>query len=58
MKGLILSKFVSAVLAITMLAAALLLIFGLRALRTDRKRGLLMTACGLVFVINVLIWTV
>lgn len=49
----------STALAITMIAAALLLIFGVRlALRpADRQRGLLMIACGIIFVGNVLIWT-
>ena len=53
------SKLASAALAITMIAAMLLLIFGGRlALRpADRQRGLLMIACGIVFVANVLIWT-
>jgi hypothetical protein len=49
-----------AALAITMIAAFLLLGFGVRlALRpADRQRGLLMIGCGLVFIANVLIWTV
>jgi len=49
----------SALLAITMLAAILLLIFGARlALKPEeRQRGLLMIACGIIFVGNVLIWT-
>lgn len=49
----------STALAITMIAAALLLIFGVRlALRpADRQRGLLMIACGIIFIGNVLIWT-
>jgi len=47
-------------MAITMIAAFLLLGFGIRqAMRpADRQRGLLMIACGIVFVVNVLIWTV
>lgn len=50
----------SAALAITMIAAFLLLAFGIRqAMRpADRQRGLLMIGCGIVFVANVLIWTV
>ena len=50
----------SATLAITMIAAFLLLGFGVRlAFRpADRQRGLLMIGCGLVFIANVLIWTV
>ncbi|HVF36575.1 MAG TPA: hypothetical protein VNA29_01370 [Sphingomicrobium sp.] len=49
----------SATLAITMIAAILLLIFGFRLARrpADRQRGLLMVACGIVFIANVLIWT-
>jgi hypothetical protein len=49
----------SAALAITMIAAMLLLVFGIRfALRpADRQRGLLMIACGIIFIGNVLIWT-
>ncbi len=49
----------SAALAITMIAAMLLLIFGAKlALRPeDRQRGLLMIACGIIFIGNVLIWT-
>lgn len=52
--------FASAALAITMIAAFLLLGFGIRqALRPeDRQRGLLMIACGIIFIANVLIWTV
>ena len=50
----------SALLAITMIAAVLLLVFGVKlALRPEeRQRGLLMIACGVIFVGNVLIWTV
>ena len=49
----------SAALAITMIAAILLLAFGFRlAMRPDdRQRGLLMIACGVIFIGNVLIWT-
>ena len=52
-------SFASAALAITMLAAFLLPGFGIRqALRpADRQRGLLMIACGIIFIVNVLIWT-
>ena len=52
-------SFASAALAVTMFAAMMLLIFGVRfALRpVDRQRGLLMIACGIIFVGNVLIWT-
>lgn len=50
----------SAALAITMIAAMLLLVFGVRqAMRpADRQRGLLMIACGIIFIANVLIWTI
>ena len=59
MKGRDLGSTASALLAITMAAAILLLIFGVRlAMRPDeRQRGLLMIACGIIFVGNVLIWT-
>ena len=51
---------VSATLAITMIAAFLLFGFGIRqaANRETRQRGLLMIGCGMVFIANVLIWTV
>ena len=50
----------STLLASTMLAAILLLIFGVKlALKPEeRQRGLLMIACGIIFVGNVLIWTI
>jgi hypothetical protein len=53
-------SFAPTALAVTMIAAFLLLGFGIRqALRpADRQRGLLMIACGVVFIANVLIWTV
>ncbi len=59
MKGGTLGTLASAALAITMIAAFLLLIFGVKlALRpADRQRGLLMVACGIIFIANVLIWT-
>ena len=40
--------------------SALLLVFGAKQARhaETRQRGLLMIACGVVFVANVLIWTV
>ena len=52
-------NFAEAALAITMIAAMLLLGFGLQqAIKpASRQRGLLMVACGIVFVVNVLIWT-
>ena len=59
MKGSVLAGFGSAALGITMIAAFLLLGFGIRqALRpAERQRGLLMIACGIIFIANVLIWT-
>ena len=47
-------------MAITMIAAFLLIGFGIRQAlgRESRQRGLLMVACGVVFIVNVLIWTV
>ena len=43
-----------------MIAAFLLLGFGIRQAldRQTRQRGLLMIACGVVFIANVLIWTI
>jgi high-affinity Fe2+/Pb2+ permease len=59
-KGSELGNIVSATLAITMIAAFLLFGFGIRqaANRETRQRGLLMIGCGMVFIANVLIWTV
>jgi hypothetical protein len=55
-----LGNIASGALAITMIAAFLLLGFGTRQAmnRETRQRGLLMIGCGIVFVANVLIWTV
>lgn len=52
-------SFAEAALAITMISAMLLLGFGIQqAIKpAGRQRGLLMIACGIVFVVNVLIWT-
>ena len=60
MKGSVLGNIASATLAITMIAAFLLLGFGFKQAtrRETRQRGLLMIACGIVFVANVLIWTI
>lgn len=60
MKGSVLGNIASATLAITMIAAFLLLGFGVKqAMNSEtRQRGLLMIGCGIVFVANVLIWTV
>ena len=59
MKGRQLGTLASALLAIAMIAAVLLLVFGVKlAVRPEeRQRGLLMIACGIIFVGNVLIWT-
>jgi len=58
-KGRQLGTLASALLAITMIAAVPLLGFGVKlALRPEeRQRGLLMIACGVIFIGNVLIWT-
>ena len=60
MKGSVLGNIASATLAITMIAAFLLLGFGFKQAmnRESRQRGLLMIGCGIVFIANVLIWTV
>ncbi len=60
MKGSDLGNFISATLALMMIAAFLLLGFGIKQAlnRETRQRGLLMIACGVIFVANVLIWTV
>ena len=60
MKGSVLGNIASATLAITMIAAFLLLGFGIKQAmnRDSRQRGLLMIGCGIVFVANVLIWTI
>ena len=49
----------SVAMGLTMLAAALLLFFGVRQTISPptRTRGLLMIACGMVFIGNVLILT-
>ena len=51
------STIASTALALAMMAAVLLCIFGARLIRSDRQRGLLMIAAGLVIFANVLIWT-
>jgi hypothetical protein len=55
-----LGNIASATLAITMIAAFLLLGFGIKqaTTRETRQRGLLMIGCGIVFMANVLIWTI
>ncbi len=53
------ATFSAAALALAMIAAALLAIFGIKLLSRpmERKRGLLMIAAAAVLVGNVLIWT-
>ena len=58
MKGpFTLSTIASTALALAMIATVLLCIFGARLIRSDRQRGLLMIAAGIVIFANVLIWT-
>lgn len=47
-------------MALAMIAAALLMFFGAKLAITnvDRQRGLLMVACAIILIANVLIWTV
>ena len=54
------STFSSAALALAMIAAFLLVIGGLRLIRTPqtRNRGWLMIAAALVLIMNVTIWTI
>lgn len=47
---------------LTLVASVLLIYFGViqarqKENRTERQRGFLMIACGIVFICNVLIWT-
>jgi hypothetical protein len=48
----------SAALALGVIAAFILAIGGVRLLRRDRQRGLLMIAAAIVIFVNVLIWTI
>jgi hypothetical protein len=48
----------SAALGLGMIASLILLVGGVRLVKRDRKRGLLMVAAALVIFGNVLIWTV
>ena len=50
----------SAALATAMIAAFILIVFGIRLARRpeERQRGLLMVAAAIVLIANVLIWTV
>ncbi len=54
----VLSTLASATLALGVIAALILAIGGVRLVRRDRQRGLLMIAAALVIFGNVLIWTV
>ena len=53
-------SFAPVALSITMIAAFLLLAFGAKQAfqPENRQRGLLMIACGIIFIVNVLIWTI
>ena len=48
----------NAALALGMIAALILFTGGLRLVRRERQRGLLMIAAGAVIFGNVLVWTV
>lgn len=48
----------SAALALGVIAALILLVGGVRLVKRERQRGLLMIAAALVIFANVLIWTV
>jgi len=48
----------AATLALAMIATLVLVAGGVRMIRRDRQRGLLMLAAGIVIFANVLIWTV
>jgi hypothetical protein len=53
-----LTTLASAALALAMIAVLILAVGGLRIVRHDRQRGLLMLAAAVVIFANVLIWTV
>ena len=59
MKGFAVSTIASAALAIAMIAAFLLVIGGMKLVRTPatRKNGVLMMVAAAVLIGNVLIWT-
>ncbi len=48
----------SAALTLGVIAALILVVGGVRLVRRDRQRGLLMIAAGVVIFGNVLVWTV
>ena len=47
----------SAALALAMIAALILAIGGIKLVKSDRQRGLLMIAAAVVLFANVLMWT-
>ena len=57
-KGVHMQTIANAALALGMIAALILVVGGVRLVKRERKRGLLMVAAGLVIFGNVLIWTV
>ena len=48
----------SAALALAMIAALVLAIGGVKTIRQDRQRGVLMIVAAVVLVGNVLVWTI
>ena len=52
------SEIASAALGLGVIAAIILAIGGVRLVRRDRQRGLLMIAAAIVIFGNVLIWTI
>ena len=54
------SNFAQGAMAIAMIAAFLLVVAGIKLMRSreNRSRGVLMIAAALVIVMNVMIWTV
>ncbi len=56
-KGAKMESIASATLALGMIAALILAVGGVRLVRRDRQRGLLMIAAAVVIFGNVLIWT-
>ena len=51
------NDFASAALSLGVIAALILAVGGVRLVRRDRQRGLLMIAAAIVIFANVLIWT-
>ena len=52
------NEIASAALGLGVIAALILAIGGVRLVRRDRQRGLLMIAAAVVIFANVLIWTI